>query len=210
MRLTWKIYLLLVLVLVGGIGFWWGNRPYATTNAHPHNDTIVAFGDSITAGFGNPEGDGFVEQLSMRMHRNILNRGIPGATTRDALARLEQDVLALNPGIVLVCLGGNDMLQRFNEDETFGNLEQIIKRIQDRGGMVILIGLDGLLLNPSYSRKYRELAKKMGCPHVPDILGGILGHPALMRDQIHPNAKGHALIADKIEPVLKECLKGLE
>lgn len=201
-QLLWAVVLLSLAAAL-----WWWLRPgtYPIVNEHPRGSTIIAFGDSLTSGHGAGENQGWPEQLSRRLGITIINRGISGNTTADALARLDRDVLRHDPRMVLVCLGANDYFRKRNADETFDDLRAIIGRIQRQGAMVILIGLE--LPLSDYGPRYRALSRQMGCPYVPDLLDGLLGRPELMADQVHPNAAGHARMAAKIEPVLKKYLE---
>ena len=86
------------------------------TNYPERQGPVIAFGDSLTAGVGALPGQDYVTQLSTKSGVTITNAGISGNTTRDALARLNKDVLSKDPSVVLVWLGGNDILQRYYED----------------------------------------------------------------------------------------------
>ena len=202
MRLT-KRRVLAVAVLAGLAVVWWlRGDSYPITNAQVGAGPIIAFGDSLTAGYAVDNNGAYPQQLADLLGTPVINRGVSGDTTGQGLARLQRDVLGDDPGIVLLCLGANDFMRRLDEDRAFANLETIVERIQQRGALVILIGLD-LPLNPSYARRYRELARRKGCPFVPDVLDGIVGHRDLMQDQVHPNARGYKLWADKVERVLR-------
>ena len=185
---------LVALVLVAGC------RKASITNARPSGANVIAFGDSLTAGYRVAEGEGWPERLSAIVGRPIVNRGVSGDTTGDGLARLERDVLDGDPRIVLVCLGGNDMLRRMPADQQFDNLRAIIRRIQEKGALVVLIGTEGYkVLSPvDYGERYEALARETGAVYVPDLLKGVLMDPSLMLDQIHPNARGHEMIARRI------------
>jgi len=173
---------------------------WTITNPHPQGAHIVAFGDSLTAGFHTGPGESYPEQLSRLLGKPILNRGVSGDTTADALLRLEKDVLAENPRIVLLCLGGNDMLRRLPADAQFANLRQAIQRIQAKGALVVLLGTEGFRLDQQdYDRRFRELARETGSVYVPNLMKGILSERSLMYDQIHPNAAGNARIARRLE-----------
>jgi acyl-CoA thioesterase I len=87
----------------------------AITNYPPRNGPVIAFGDSLTAGVGASSGQSFPEQLARKSGLTIVNAGRSGDTTRDALNRLNSDVLARDPSVVIVWLGGNDILQRYYE-----------------------------------------------------------------------------------------------
>lgn len=186
---------LIVLAVLAG-----GCDGGAVTNARPSGANVIAFGDSLTAGYRVAEGEGWPEQLSVIVGRPILNRGVSGDTTGDALARLERDVLAEDPRVVLVCLGGNDMLRGMPADQQFENIRTIVRRIQEKGALVVLIGTEGFkILSPvDYGARYQALARETGAVYVPDLMEGVLTDPALMADRIHPNAKGYTKIARRI------------
>lgn len=201
-----NLILVVAVVAVGAGGWMWLGGSGDITNAEPRGETIVALGDSLTAGHGAPAGEGYVDELSRRLRVPIINSGIGGDTTAGGLSRLDRDVLAHNPRIVILCLGGNDLMRQRPNEEIFGNLRQIITRVQDRGALVILVGLSGSIFRPDFESRFENLADELGCPYVPNILGGIIGNTSLMADQIHPNAAGYDRMADKIEPVVREYL----
>jgi lysophospholipase L1-like esterase len=175
------------------------DNTWRITNEDSQGVAIVAFGDSLTEGYRMSPGEAYPEQLAKLVGRPIVNRGVSGDTTADGLARLDADVLAESPRLVLLALGANDMLRKQPIDETFANLRQIVDRIHARGAMVVLIGVEGFpLVHGDYGARYRSLARETGCVYVPDMLDGVFGDPALMYDQIHPNAAGYARIARRI------------
>ncbi len=170
--------------------------------------SVIAFGDSLVTGYGvDTIGDDFVSLLSKRTGKTIVNAGANGDTTASALARLEKDVLAQDPRVVIILLGGNDALRQFPAEETFKNLGTIIDRIHDKGAAVILIGVKGSLFGDKYDEEFKKLAKGKRVNFVPNILENIFMNPQMMSDGIHPNGAGHAIIADRIEPLLKKLLK---
>jgi acyl-CoA thioesterase-1 len=184
-------------------------RSWPITNAAPSGTNVIAFGDSLTQGYRLDPGQGWPQQLSAIVGRPILNRGVSGDTTADGLARLEHDVLAEDPRVVLVCLGGNDMLRQLPADQQFANLRTIVRRIQEKGALVILIGTEGyrILSRVDYGERYEALARETGAVYVPDLMKGVLGDRALMLDEIHPNAKGYAKIARRIADEAGEYLE---
>lgn len=196
-----------LLIAVGAAaltGLWfWGARPPRA--ARPTSGaTIIAFGDSLVSGVGSTPGHDFVSVLSRRMGLPILNAGRSGDTTGAALARLDDDVLGRNPRIVIVLVGGNDFLRRIPRDDTFRNLDAIVSRIRDRGAAVVLVGVSAGLFTDEYGAQYDALARRSSAAFVPDILDGILGRADRTSDAIHPNDRGYAIIANRIEPVLRE------
>jgi acyl-CoA thioesterase-1 len=205
-----KKRLLLVIALAVAAAFVWGPRAFAPKplNAPPGGGPIVALGDSLTAGFGVAPGRSFAEQLSAMIGRPIVNAGVNGDTVADGLRRLERDVLAHDPAIVIVCLGGNDLLRRNNADAAFASLETIVERIQDKGAMVVLVGVEGLaLISADFGSRYADLAERRRCLYVPDILDGIWGRSNLMQgDNVHPNAEGARLMAERVAKALRPHL----
>ena len=145
--------------------------------------------------------------LSARVGVPIVNAGRSGDTTGSALTRLDSAVLSRNPRIVIVVLGGNDLLRRVPHEETFANLDAIVGRIRGRGAAVILVGLSVGVFTDAYGKRFESLARRTSSGLVPDVLAGILGHPDLMADHIHPNDRGYRMMADRIEPALRDLLK---
>lgn len=197
----------LPLLLVAAAAGAWFLRPGVPRAARPTSGTtIIAFGDSLVEGRGATSGNDFVSLLSRRIRQPIVNAGRSGDTTRSALERLDRDVLARNPKIVIVLLGGNDFLRRVPVEETFANLQEIVGRIRRRGAAVVLVGVSVGLISDPYGREYEELARRAAAGLVPDILDDIIGHHDLMSDSIHPNDRGYLLIADRLEPVIRELI----
>lgn len=200
------LFIAIVLVLV--VAVWSLRRPgthRSVRNAPPIHSTIVAFGDSLTSGVGAGQGSSYPDQLSARIGREVINLGVPGETTRSAMARLD-DVLGYEPGIVLITLGGNDLKNGVDRDQAFQNLASIIGVLQESGAMVILGGIDIPFWGRDFGAGYRETADAMGAVLVPDIFEGILGKPGLMSDRIHPNDKGYGIMADHFFKALKPYL----
>ncbi len=185
------------LLLLGGCA---GEVPQATREG-----PIVAFGDSLVHGTGS-SGGGFVPLLEKHIGRPIENLGVPGNTTADGLERVDE-VLALQPSVVILLLGGNDVLRRVDPATTFRNLETLILRLQADGAAVLLVGVRGSLLGDAYAARFAELAARHDAAHVPDVLGDTFGRADYMADQVHPNDRGYALIAERIAPVLADMLQ---
>ncbi len=198
-------------VLVLGLAIWWArgrDNTWDIVNAFPQGRQIIAFGDSLTAGVQVPEDQTYPAHLGRLLGKAVVARGAPGETTAEALARLEQNVLAEDPRIVLVCLGGNDMLRRLPADALFASLREVVRRIQEKGALVVLIGLDWRLPSSvDYGDRYRALARETGSVYVEDFLDGVFGDPRLMADQIHPNAAGYEKVARRIDAVAGKYLR---
>ena len=195
-------------ILIIGLWYFFGNGSYTKKYPAPEGrgKNIIAFGDSLVEGVGASPGNNFVSLLSKKLGADIINAGFGGDTTASALDRLSQDVISRDPKIVVVLLGGNDAVRRIPKQETFKNLEKIIDRVQEKGAGVLLIGIQSGFFRDNYKKDFAALARKKGAWHVPDILDGIFAHPDLMDDAIHPNDKGYQIIANRLEPVLREML----
>lgn len=168
----------------------------------------IAFGDSLTSGFGAAEGNDYPTLLSRRLGIPIQNSGVPGNSTPDGLSRLDQ-ILPLQPKVVLLCLGGNDGLQSLPSEQTFANLASIIDQLHQGGTFVVLIGVHSASLRDKNSGRFKKLASEKQVFLIPDILDGVLGSPSLMSDQIHPNEAGYQKIAERLENKLAPLLPQL-
>jgi acyl-CoA thioesterase-1 len=186
----------------------WPSRYGRVTNLDSRGSTVIAFGDSLTSGYGAGAGEDYPSRLSALIGTTVENAGVSGDTTETALARLDDDVLARQPRIVIVGLGGNDFLRRTPTRETATNLRTIVRKIQGSGAMVVILGFDFPSFGPQYADMYEDVAHDEGCLLIPDMLDGILNTPSLKSDEIHPNAAGYQLMAERVSgPVRKLVAK---
>ena len=186
------ILLLLVLWAI------WPSRVSNVANLDSNGSNIIAFGDSLTAGYGAKGGEDFPSRLSDLIATTVVNAGVSGDTTDEALGRIESDVLARDPRIVIVGLGGNDYLRKVAISSTEANLRRIVREIQEAGAMVVLLGFRFPSLGANYEEMYERVADEERCLLIPDLLDGILSDPKLKSDEIHPNARGYQLMAERI------------
>jgi acyl-CoA thioesterase I len=175
-------------------------------NLDSRGTNIIAFGDSLTAGFGAGQGEDYPSKLSASIGAPVINAGVNGDTTESALARLDNDVLTQSPRIVIVGLGGNDFLRRVPIQTTEANLRTIVQRIKASGAMVVLLGYE-FPIGPDYGAMYEELADSEQCLFIGDMLDGIIRDPALRSDEIHPNAAGYALMAERVAGPMRRLLE---
>lgn len=177
---------------------------------------ILAFGDSLTAGYGLPENDGFVPQLQQALQQmgrdvTVINGGLSGDTTAGGLSRLDW-MLADKPDLVIVELGANDMLRGLDPDQAKANLDSIIQRIKASGAKVLLAGmLAGRNMGSDYQSKfdaiYPSLAQEHGVALYPFFLDGVAARPEFnQQDGLHPTKEGVAVIVEKILPFLTRVL----
>lgn len=177
---------------------------------------IVAFGDSLTAGFGVSVSESYPAQLERRLRSEgfafrVVNAGVSGDTTAGGVRRVDR-VLEANPQIVILELGANDGLRGLSPQLTRENLATIIERLQAADVLVVLAGMR---VPPNYGDDYArafeaiypDLADRYGVPLIPFFLDGVAADPLLnQRDGIHPTAKGYAVIVDRIWPTLRPLL----
>lgn len=176
-------------------------------NLQSNGTNIIAFGDSLTAGYGAGAGEDYPSGLAKLLGREVINAGVSGDTTDSALARIDADVLQRSPRIVIVGLGGNDFLRGTPIASTEANLRAIVKQIQQSGAMVVILGFNFPSLTASYGKMYKRVASDERCLLIPDLLDGIIGNPSLESDEIHPNAKGYALMAERVSVPLRKLMK---
>jgi acyl-CoA thioesterase-1 len=202
----WRIVAALVVLAL--IAAWLWRSPLRNVkNLDSRGTAIVAFGDSLTAGYGAAPGDDYPTRLGSLVGLPIVNAGVSGDTTASAMLRLDDDVFARDPRIVIVGLGGNDYLQRVDIAVTEANLRTIVRRIQGRGAMVVLLGFRFPTLGPSYDDLYQRVADDESCLLVGNLLRGILNDASMKSDEVHPNARGYALMAERIAGPLRALLK---
>ena len=196
------IFILALSILLAGC-----SQAPKIRNLDSRGSNIICLGDSLTSGMGAEPGQDYPSLLSGYLGRKVINAGVSGDTTGDALKRIEKDVLEQNPQMVIVILGGNDFLQRLPKEETFRNLEKIVGLVQSGGAAVTLAEVKTGLLNNPYLNGFKNLARHKKTLLIPDILKGIIAKPALMSDTVHPNAKGYAVMAKRIYDEIKPYVK---
>jgi acyl-CoA thioesterase I len=167
---------------------------------------IICFGDSLTEGYGAKPGEDYPSALAKLLDQPVINTGISGNTTRQALERLQTDVLNKDPRLVIVQFGANDFFHKIPRNETLDNLDQIVLRIQEQGAMVAIAGVRIGLLVDEYDEVYKQVAKDRKCIYIPNIMKNIFTDPAKKSDELHPNAQGYSIIAQRVYESIKPSL----
>ena len=191
----------------------------ASEPAENSGKLVVAFGDSLYAGYGVLPQESFPADLQKALAADgiaatVHNAGVSGDTSAAGLARLAftLDGLPRKPDLVIVGLGGNDMLRGIDPEQTRANLTAICEELKKRG---IPIMLTGMLAAPNmgadyagrFNPIYADLAKRYGATLYPFFLDGVVGTPSLMLpDHIHPNPRGIDRIVGKVAPVVADAL----
>jgi len=178
--------------------------------------TILAFGDSLVAGFGLGSADGFTAKLEAALkakgiQARIVNGGLSGDTSAGGLARLDW-ALEPKPDFAIVELGANDGLRGLDPAQTRANLDAILTKLKAKGVPVLFAGmLAPPNMGPDYGKAfnalYPDLAKRHGVLFYPFFLDGVAADPALNQaDGIHPNAKGVDIIVEQIVPLVLKLI----
>ena len=171
-------------------------------NIDAKGSNIICFGDSLTFGYGADPGEDFPAVLAKMTDIPVINAGVDGDTSTEALQRLESDVLERDPLLVIVEFGGNDFLRKIPRETSVANMKEIIDRIQARGAMVAIADVSAAVFLKEYSAAFSEIAREKQAIFIPHILSGIITNPALKSDFIHPNADGYKAIAQRIYRVI--------
>ncbi|MBU4201005.1 MAG: arylesterase [Verrucomicrobia bacterium] len=166
---------------------------------------ILAFGDSLTWGIGAERDASYPAILEQLIGRKVINAGVPGEVTPQGLARLTAVLEQHQPALMILCHGGNDLLQKTGEQEADDNLRAMIRRAREHQVDVVLIGVPrpGLLLSPP--KYYPQIAREFGIPYEGTILSDILSRSGLKSDAIHPNAEGYRKLAEAIAQLLRQA-----
>jgi acyl-CoA thioesterase-1 len=185
-------------------------RKQPTGSELPRDGVVLALGDSITHGTGADPAAAYPAQLAALTGWRVVNGGVPGDTTAQALERLPALLSEHRPTLVIVSLGGNDFLRRIAAADTEAALRRVVTLAREAGAQVLLVGVPqpsigaaigaGLSDHPLYERLADELA-------LPLHAGGwsrVLGDDKLKSDQIHANAEGYRVFAEGLAATLRE------
>jgi acyl-CoA thioesterase I len=180
---------------------------------------IIAFGDSLYAGYQLPPNEGLAPELQRVLRAGglsalVVNAGVSGDTTAAGRARLAYvlDGQSRKPDLVIIGLGGNDMLRGLPIAETRANMEAMLELLRARGIAVMLTGMRSPLnMGPEYVQAfdgmYPALSQRFGAPLLPFLLDGVITEPSLMLgDGIHPNAEGVDQMARALAPLVIDAL----
>ncbi|MFD0928826.1 arylesterase [Methylophilus sp. YYY-1] len=179
--------------------------------------TILVFGDSLSAAYGIPKEQGWVNLVAQRLKDNqlpyeVANASVSGETTAGGLSRLPAALQQFKPSIVVIELGANDGLRGLPLDAMKSNLEKMIHASKQINAQVVLLGM---FIPPNYGPKYTngfkavylDLSEKYKTPFIPFFLDGISGHSDLvLEDGLHPNVNAQRKILENVWPTLRSLL----
>lgn len=171
-------------------------------------ETVLAFGDSVTFGYGVDPKDSYPTILAELSYWNVVNAGISGERADQAKSRIDGVLAEYQPKLVIIELGGNDFLQRRNAKAVKEDLRAIIQSVKAHGSIPVLVAVPALSPvaaitgKPSDADIYKELAKEEKINLIPNVFSDILGQENLKQDHVHPNQVGYRVLAEGIYQAL--------
>jgi len=200
-----------IILVIGLLGYWviglCGCAKREIKNIDSKGTNIVCFGDSITFGYGANAGEDYPTALSKLTNIPVINAGIDGDTSTEALRRIHSDVLDREPLLVLIEFAGNDFLRKIPREKTIANIREMVDQIQEKGAMVAIVDISAGVILGEYRAVFSKLAREKSAIFVPRILSGVITNPNLKSDFIHPNGEGYKVIAEKIFRAIKPFLE---
>ncbi len=190
---------LLWVLLLAGCG--------VTQPALPHlgpDDVVLAFGDSLTYGTRVDAAHSYPAQLGQLIGHKVVAAGVPGEVTAQGVTRLPGVLDTVQPKLLLLCLGGNDLLHKLDAVTIAANLRTMVYEAHQRGIAVVLIGVPEPKLFGGVPKYYADIAAKADIPYEGKVLKTVLFDNAKKSDPIHPNAAGYRMIADALAKLLHQ------
>lgn len=166
--------------------------------------TILAFGDSITAGTGAGDTESYPAVLARLIGRKVVNGGVPGEVSAAGLQRLPELLERERPSLLILCHGGNDLLARQGHQLIADNLRGMLRAARERGVPVLLVAVPAPDLSLKPPSLYEQLSREFQIPLEGKALAHIMGRSSLKSDHVHPNAAGYRLLAEALAGQLKK------
>ena len=163
---------------------------------------MLAFGDSLTFGYGVSREFSYPAVLSQQIQREVINAGISGEISADGLKRLSGLLERWQPELVIICHGGNDVLRRMDGRQTDANLRAMINLVRGSGAEVVLVAVPAFGLFPKAARYYSGIADDTDVPIEMDVLSELMADSSKKSDQVHLNQAGYRDMALAIERLL--------
>jgi acyl-CoA thioesterase I len=206
-----KKIIFLMLIVVAAIAMAWsGGGDVVKHAAIPQGATVLVLGDSLSYGTGANAGEDYPTLLAKITGWNIINEGIPGDTAEGGMQRLPALLEAHQPKLLIVELGGNDLLRQAPQTDIVHNLKTILSMAKAQGVACVLVAipeispLKAAVGNLSDHPLYENIAKETATPLIADVFSEVLSDRDLKSDQIHANALGYRVISDKLYVKLQE------
>ncbi len=179
-------------------------RKKSSAEAVPPGSTVLALGDSLTYGTGASPETSYPAVLAELTGWNVVNAGVPGDTSAQALARLPALLEEHQPRLVIVSIGGNDFLRKLPEADTRANVHAACQQALDVGAQVLLVAVPRASVAAALGQMtdhalYAEVAQDLKLPLQRQGWGEVLSQSDLRSDQVHANAKGYAQFARSLQ-----------
>lgn len=166
-------------------------------------DKILAFGDSLTFGHGVDREQSYPAVLAQLSGHPVINEGVSAEASAEGLSRLPAILQNSDAKVMILCYGGNDILQRRSREALRENLIAMITMAKSRDMQILLIGVPDIsIVGLSTLPLYKEVAREEGIPYMESMLEDILSDSSLKGDRIHPNALGYHKMAEEIYQAL--------
>ncbi len=202
-----KIVAILCMVFIALMAACNKQEKYATI---PQGATVLILGDSLSYGTGANKGEDYPTLLADKTGWKIINAGVPGDTSADGLQRLPALLAQDPPQLLIVELGGNDILHQVPQSQTAANLIAILKLAKAQNIQTVLVAIPEFnalkvaMGSLDDHRMFEEIAKETATPLIKDVFSEVLSDRSLKADQIHPNTQGYALVAEKMLSALND------
>ena len=200
MRCLMKTWVLVLLLALSGCG-----SSVPELSPLPHEGVVLAFGDSLTRGTGAAMDQAYPAVLEGLIGRRVINAGVPGEESDAGLARLPRVLDEVQPDLMILCHGGNDLLRRRDHEDIAANLRAMVDLAHERGIAVVMVAVPEPRLSMRAPDFYADIAGQAHVPLQDDVVRHVLRRNALKSDAVHPNAEGYRVMAEALAELLREA-----
>ncbi|MEE8234259.1 MAG: arylesterase [Gammaproteobacteria bacterium] len=165
---------------------------------------ILAFGDSLTYGTGAEKNESYPVILENTIKHKVVNAGVPGELSTQGLKRLPKLLDKYQPGLLILCHGGNDILRKQNLAEAESNIRQMIALAENKNIPVILLGVPKPGLFLSSAKLYANIAENSNVIFMPNLIAEVLSDASMKSDSVHPNKTGYREMALTLANILQD------
>ncbi len=166
---------------------------------------ILAFGDSLTYGTGAEKNESYPVILENTINRKVINAGVPGELSMQGLKRLPKLLEKYQPDLLILCHGGNDILQRGSHAKTEANIREMIVLAEKKNIPVILLGVPKPGLFLSSAKLYANIAENTNVIFIPNLITEVLSDASMKSDSVHPNKTGYREMAFTLANTLQDA-----
>lgn len=202
------LLLTVVITAAGGLLACGGQSPSSLRNWPGRDGPIVVLGDSLVAGTGAAKGEDFPSVMEALMGREVLNLGVPGATSGDLAPRVAS-ALEPSPKLVILAIGGNDLLNQIPSEATVANINATVEALTAGGAMVAIVGYRFGPGKWDLRKQCRQIAEQSGAWYLDNPLKEIYSDSKYKSDRAHMNAAGYRIMAERIAEGVRPVLEDL-